>query len=39
MGVPRFAPADVPFLGEGDAAVRPLEVDGATVEVTVLSIV
>jgi len=37
MGVPRFAPADVPFLGQGDAAVRPLEVDGATVEVTVLS--
>ena len=37
MGVPRFAPADVPFVGEGDAVVRPLDVDGETVLVTFVS--
>ena len=37
MGAPRFAPADVPFAGGTGAAVEPLDVDGTTVEVSVLS--
>ncbi len=37
MGVPRFAPADVPFVSESDALVQPVEVDGTTVEITALS--
>ncbi len=37
MGVPRFAPADVPFVADRDDVVHPLKVDGGTVSVTVLS--
>jgi diaminopimelate epimerase len=38
MGVPRFAPAQIPFLGADDGAlVRQLDVDGAAIEVTVVS--
>jgi diaminopimelate epimerase len=37
MGAPRFDPAEVPFEANGDAPVHRLDVDGATVEVSVLS--
>ena len=37
MGVPRFAAAEIPFAGYGDAVVRPLDVDGETVDVTLVS--
>jgi diaminopimelate epimerase len=37
MGVPRFAPADIPFLGQDAAVVRPLDVDGQTVQVSLVS--
>jgi diaminopimelate epimerase len=37
MGVPRFAPADIPFVGEGDALIRPLDIDGRAVLVTLVS--
>ncbi len=37
MGVPRFRPEDVPFTGGTGAVVEPLDVDGATVQVSVLS--
>ena len=35
MGVPRFAPAEIPFAGEGDAVIRPLDIEGETVPVLV----
>jgi diaminopimelate epimerase len=37
MGVPRFAPADIPFDSASDAVVQPLAVDGQAVDVTVVS--
>ena len=37
MGVPRFAPETVPFLGGTGAPVERLDVDGAALEVSVLS--
>ena len=37
MGVPRFAAADIPFAGEGDAVVRTLDLDGETIEVSLVS--
>jgi diaminopimelate epimerase len=37
MGVPRFRPADIPFLAEHEATIHPLDVDGRTVDVTVVS--
>jgi diaminopimelate epimerase len=37
MGVPRFAPGDVPFAGGTGAASEPLDVDGTIVDVSVLS--
>ena len=37
MGVPRFAAADIPFIGEGDAAVRTLDLDGQVLEVSLVS--
>jgi len=37
MGVPRFEPAEVPFEAPERRDLYPLEVDGATVEVAVLS--
>ena len=37
MGVPRFAPSEIPFVADGDAdaVVRQLDVDGETIEITV----
>ena len=37
MGVPRWKPADIPFVADDDAVVRRLDVDGAAVEITVVS--
>jgi diaminopimelate epimerase len=37
MGIPRFAPSEIPFLGDGDAFVRKLDVGGAPVEVCLVS--
>jgi diaminopimelate epimerase len=37
MGVPRFAPAEIPFVGGSGNVVEALEVDGMTVSVSVLS--
>jgi diaminopimelate epimerase len=37
MGVPRFTPADIPFISDSDAIIQPLEVDGAIVQITVVS--
>ncbi len=37
MGPPRFSAADVPFVSDGDAAVQTLEVGGARIAVSVLS--
>jgi diaminopimelate epimerase len=38
MGMPRFAAADIPFIGGSGAVVEPLDVDGAVVEISALSI-
>jgi diaminopimelate epimerase len=37
MGEPRFAPAEIPFIGDGDAMIRRLVVDGETIEITLVS--
>ena len=37
MGVPRFAPADIPFVDGTGAIVEPLDVDGTLVEISALS--
>ena len=37
MGTPRFAAADVPFVGGTGAAVETIDVDGRSVSVSVLS--
>ena len=37
MGVPRFAPADIPFVADRVAVIHPVDVDGRDVEVTVVS--
>jgi diaminopimelate epimerase len=37
MGVPRFAPAEIPFHGEGCEVIRQLDVDGDSVAVTLVS--
>jgi diaminopimelate epimerase len=37
MGLPRFMPAEIPFIGDGDAVVRPIDVDGETALVTLVS--
>jgi len=37
MGVPRFEPTEIPFAGGGGEVVQTLEVDGASVSVSVLS--
>lgn len=37
MGVPRLAPAEVPFQADGEALGHPLEVGGRTLDVSVLS--
>jgi diaminopimelate epimerase len=37
MGPPRFAPAEIPFITDSQALVQPLEVAGAMVTITALS--
>ena len=37
MGVPRFAAAEIPFVSDSDAVVQVLEVGGAAVEISVVS--
>ena len=37
MGAPRFAPSEIPFVADPDAVVHPLDVDGETILVTVVS--
>ncbi len=37
MGVPRFTPADIPFLAESDDLVQTLEFDGRSAEITAVS--
>jgi diaminopimelate epimerase len=37
MGVPRFAPAEIPFDGDGDEVIRQLDVDGEAVAITLVS--
>src|ERR1700730_2966336 len=37
MGVPRFGPADIPFVGGTDAVVQPLDVDRERIEISVVS--
>lgn len=37
MGVPRFAPADIPFIAEEQTSDYPLELTGETIEVSVVS--
>jgi diaminopimelate epimerase len=37
MGVPVLEPARIPFVSDSDAVVQPLEVDGATVAITAVS--
>ncbi|MDR2164695.1 MAG: diaminopimelate epimerase [Zoogloeaceae bacterium] len=38
MGVPRFAPAEIPFLRAAEALLHPLEVGGVHVEISVVSL-
>jgi len=37
MGIPRFLPAEIPFLAEGDAVIHALEVAGEMLEISVVS--
>ncbi len=37
MGVPRFAPAEIPFVSDSDAPVQSLDVDGERVEISAVS--
>lgn len=37
MGVPRFDPVEIPFIGGQRAIVEPLDVDGARIEISALS--
>jgi diaminopimelate epimerase len=37
MGTPRFAPEEIPFAGGSSAAIQPLDVGGASVPVSVVS--
>ena len=37
MGVPRFEPGRIPFVAEAEAITHPLDVDGAIVDITVVS--
>ncbi|MGB9493374.1 MAG: diaminopimelate epimerase [Azonexus sp.] len=37
MGIPRFLPAEIPFIGDGDAVIHALEVAGETLEISVVS--
>jgi diaminopimelate epimerase len=37
MGAPRFRPEEIPFVSDSEAVVQPLEVNGETVDITVVS--
>ena len=37
MGVPRFAPADIPFVGDADADIHQLEILGRYIDISVVS--
>ena len=37
MGIPRFLPAEIPFLGDGEAVVHALDVADETLEISVVS--
>jgi diaminopimelate epimerase len=37
MGLPRFVPAEIPFVSASDAVVQPLDVGGRTVAITAIS--
>jgi len=37
MGIPRFLPAEIPFLGAGEAVIHPLAVADETLEISVVS--
>ncbi len=37
MGVPRFAPADIPFVSDSDAPLQALDVAGAAIEISAVS--
>ncbi len=37
MGAPRFAPAEIPFISDSDAVLQPLDLDGTTVDISVVS--
>jgi len=37
MGVPRFAPAEIPFDSDSDAVIQPLQVDEASFDISVVS--
>jgi diaminopimelate epimerase len=37
MGIPRFEPSAIPFVAAADSVVQPLEVDGETIGLTVVS--
>lgn len=37
MGVPRFAPAEIPFVAEVDSVTHPLQVNGRQLEISVVS--
>ena len=37
MGVPRFRPAEIPFLSDSDDVIQPLRIDDRTLEISVVS--
>ena len=37
MGVPRFLPAEIPFVSESDAVIQPLDVNGKHTDISVVS--
>ncbi|HTJ97723.1 MAG TPA: diaminopimelate epimerase [Rhodocyclaceae bacterium] len=37
MGVPRFTPAEIPFVSDSDAIVQPLDVNGKSTDISVVS--
>jgi diaminopimelate epimerase len=37
MGMPRFAPAEIPFISDSDAAIQPLKVGARNVDISVVS--
>lgn len=38
MGVPRFSPDEIPFISDSDAVLQPLDLDGTSVDISVVSI-